>query len=103
VPPGVGAGVTTWAATAFRRDREKVLRRLEHKAELEALHVRLNHISERVGAPLVNVDADTGAVTRVRVERLAHFAGLDEFRVEGYKTDEAVEFWGDDPGRTHLR
>lgn len=82
----------TWAAAAFRNDREEVLRRLEHKAELEALHVRLNHISERVGAPLVNVDADAGAITRVRVERLAHFAGLDEFRVEGYQTDEAVEF-----------
>lgn len=96
-----GAGVMTWAAAAFRRDREQLLRRLEHKAELDAFHVRLNHLSERVGAPLVNVDADARAITRVRLERLAHYACLDEFRVEGDQTDEAVEFWGDDPGRPY--
>jgi hypothetical protein len=94
-----GAGVMTWAASTYRRDRADVLRELKHEAELEALHVRLNYISERVGAPLVNVDADAQAIVRVRVERLAHFAGLDEFRIDGFQTDDAVTFWSDDPGR----
>lgn len=43
----------------------------------------LNLMSQRLGLPTIDLNAEWEFVVRSRMERLAHFAGLDEFRVFG--------------------
>lgn len=77
------ATITAWAVNSYRTTTGQVGSELRRMAELDLLHARLNHISHRLEVPLVDLQSEIEAVLRAREERLAHFAGLDEFRPSG--------------------
>lgn len=75
--------VIVWAVSSYRARTEETTRELRHVSELDLLHGRLNHIADKLGLPLLNLQGEADAVLRAREERLAHFAGLDEYRQIG--------------------
>lgn len=78
-----GASIIVWAFQSFGKGQQGILDDLRRNAELDVLHARLNLISQHLGLPTIDLNAEWEFVVRTRMERLAHFAGLDEFRVFG--------------------
>lgn len=74
-----GTAMVAWATGTHRRERAAIETDLRRGAEVDLLHARLNHIAHHLGLPTINL-AEMDLVTVVRKERLAHWAGLDEFR-----------------------
>jgi hypothetical protein len=72
-----------WAGSAYRRGREGTRTDLRRVSELDLLHARLNHLALRLNAPTVGLSWEIEHVLEARRERLAHFAGLEEFRPPG--------------------
>lgn len=72
--------IIIWAVSSYNGEREIVTYGLRCEAERDLLHHRLNQIAERVGANQVDIDSELGRLLEERRERIAHFAGLDEFR-----------------------
>lgn len=75
--------VIAWAVNSYRTSTDSTGRELRRMAELDLLHGRLNHLAKRLDAPLIDLQAEIESVLVAREERLAHFAGLDEFRPSG--------------------
>lgn len=72
-----------WAVISYRARTEETSKELRHMAELDLLHSRLNHFAHKNGLPLLDLQSEIEAVLSAREERLAHFAGLDEYRPVG--------------------
>lgn len=72
-----------WAVISYRARTEETSRELRHMAELDLLHSRMNHFAHKNGLPLLDLQGEIEAVISSREERLAHFAGLDEYRPMG--------------------
>lgn len=77
------ASVIVWAVNSYRTSTDQLGRELRRTAELDLLHARLNHIANDLGLPTVDLQSEIEAILTAREERLAHFAGLDEFRPDG--------------------
>lgn len=77
------ASIVVWAVNSYRTSTDQFGRELRRMAELDLLHARLNHIAREFGLPMVDLQSEIEAILIAREERLAHFAGLDEFRPEG--------------------
>lgn len=91
-----GASIVLWAFRSFGESQQEVVDDLRRNAELDVLHARLNLISNHLGLPTINLDSEFELFVRTRMERLAHFAGLDEFRIfdDGWRPDEqSNRFW----------
>lgn len=69
-----------WAIISYRARTEQIYRKLRHRAELDLLHGRMNHVADKLGLPMVDLTDDIDAVLLAREERFAHLAGLDEYR-----------------------
>lgn len=80
-----------WAVNSYRTRTEDVTRDLRHMAEVDLLHARLNHIASKMELPMLDLQAEIEGVLRAREERLAHFAGLDEFRATGEQP--SADWW----------
>jgi len=87
-----GVSMIAWAAATYRSARQDIHAELRRTAEIDLLHARLNHLAAQVGARSLVIDHELEHVLGARIERLAHFAGLDEFRGE-YTTSAAQDFW----------
>jgi hypothetical protein len=74
--------VFIWAPASYHTAQQALRAALRRQAELDLLHARINQISARVGAPILDLDADIEPAVVARMERLAHFGSLDEFRLE---------------------
>lgn len=85
--------IVVWAIASYRRGDESTMSELRRTAEVDLLHGRLNQIACRVGAPLLIVDHELEHAIGARMERLAHFAGLDEFRERAHTNEEGHSFW----------
>jgi len=80
-----------WAVNSYRDKTEDLSRELRRMAELDLLHARLNHVSAHLGLPVVDLQSEIEAVLAAREERLAHFAGVDEFRPSG--SQPGAQWW----------
>jgi uncharacterized membrane protein YccC len=80
-----------WAASSYRQNREATEAELLRVAELDLLHHRLNTAAVKLDIPELDLNWEIEAVLTARMERLAHFAGLDEFRPK--PSAEGYEFW----------
>ena len=88
-----GVSIMVWAASAYGRDRDEIATDLRRNAELDLLHARLNQIAARVGARPLILDHELEHFVGYRMQRLAHFAGLDEFHGAAHTTPDAHLFW----------
>lgn len=86
--------VIVWAVNSYRTGTDEVGRELRRMAELDLVHARFNHLARRLDAPLLDLQGEIESVLAAREERLAHFAGLNEFRVPG--TQAGTEWWDSD-------
>lgn len=75
--------LVAWAVNSYRDKADDLSRELRRMAELDLLHARLNHVSAHLGLPVVDLQFEIEAVLAAREERLAHLAGVDEFRPPG--------------------
>lgn len=83
--------VILWALSSYGQASESVSVELRRVAEVDLLHARLNHISRALGAPSVDLDSDLEQITAAREERLAHYAGIEEFRPVA--SERGARFW----------
>lgn len=84
--------ILIWAVSSYRSGREETMKDLRRNAELDILHGRLNLICRHLELPVIDLDAEWEHAVQARIERLAHFAGLDEFRVQAH-SGPGAEFW----------
>ncbi len=77
---GWATSILVWAIGSYRRTRRDTSAVLRRAAETDLLHHRLNQAAPRLGIPVLDLDAELEAVLEARIERLAHYSGLDEFR-----------------------
>lgn len=84
-----------WAVASYRSGTDAVSAEVRRSAERDLLHARLNHLADRLGAPLVDIGGGgLDDTLRAREERIAHLAGLDELRPEDANA-RGYEFWND--------
>lgn len=83
--------LVAWAVNSYRDKTDDLSRELRQMAELDLLHARLNHLSAHLGLPLIDLQAEIESVLTAREERLAHFAGVDEFRPTGFQP--GAQWW----------
>ena len=88
---GWATSVLVWAIGSYRRTRRDTSAELRRTAETDLLHHRLNQAAPRLGIPVLDLDAELEWVLEARVERLAHYSGLDEFR--GQPQANGYDFW----------
>lgn len=75
-----GTAIVLWARASYRRAADAITTDLRRVAEVDLLHARLNQIAHHLGLPTLDLSCELEHVTIAREERLAHYAGLDEFR-----------------------
>lgn len=80
-----------WAVNSYRTRTDEIDRELRRTAELDLLHSRLNHLAHMLDLPTIDLQGQIESVLSARQERLAHFAGLDEFRPTGHQP--GAEWW----------
>lgn len=80
-----------WAVASYRRGRDETQIDLRRVAEIDLLHHRLNQAAPKLGIPRLDLEAQIEDVLAARMERLAHYAGLDEFRVN--PSSSGYDFW----------
>lgn len=80
-----------WATNSYRKGQDDTRQDLRRVAELDLLHHRLNQAAPHLDIPVLDLSSEIEVALRARMERLAHFAGLDEFR--GEATEEGYAFW----------
>lgn len=93
-----GVSVVVWVFRSFRTSQAEIRRSLWRSAELDLLHARINLISERLGIDTINLNEDFDQIVHARMERLAHFGGLDELRLFDDAWSPGVvgcEFWSE--------
>lgn len=88
-----GVQMMVWSVASYRHFGDDVRTDLRRNAEIDLLHGRLNHIGAKLGTRSLILDYELEHAVGARMERLAHFAGLDEFREEAHATAEGYEFW----------
>jgi hypothetical protein len=81
-----------WSVSSYRTGRDEAMKDLRRNAELDMLHGRLNLMSKHFGLPVIDLDAEWEHAVQARIERLAHFAGLDEFRLQTH-SGPGDDFW----------
>lgn len=84
--------ILIWSVSSYRTGRDETMQDLRRNAELDMLHGRLNLVSKHLGLPVIDLDAEWEHAVQARIERLAHFAGLDEFRLQTH-TGPGSDFW----------
>lgn len=84
--------ILVWSVSSYQTGREETLQDLRRNAELDILHGRLNLVSKQLGIQVIDLDMEWEHAVQARVERLAHFAGLDEFRLQTH-SGPGSEFW----------
>lgn len=84
--------ILVWSVSSYRTGRDETMQDLRRNAELDMLHGRLNLVSKHLGLPIIDLDTEWEHAIQARIERLAHFSGLDEFRLQTH-TGPGSEFW----------
>lgn len=85
---------TIWAVASYRSGTERTTESLLGIAERDLLHARLNHLADRLGVPLLNLnEGDLGGAIAVRLQRHAHLSGLEELGDYGFETEGGTKFW----------
>lgn len=94
-----GAAIILWAKASYGQERTRQREALARLAELDLLHLRLNHIAAHLGLPTLEPDSELDNALAHRIERLAHFTGLDEYREAGLDPHErpGALFWYEQP------
>ena len=90
--------ILVWTYRSFSEDQSEIRDGLRKDAEIDLLHARLNLLSQHVGLPTINLNETLDEIVRARMERLAHFGGLDEMRLfgDGWQPGEAgYAFWSE--------
>lgn len=83
-----------WALASYRGGNASTAESVRRIAEYDLLHGRLNHLCDRLDAPLLNLnEGDLNGAVAVRVQRHAHMSGLEEFGDSGYETEGGRAFW----------
>lgn len=82
-----------WARTSYRRERTELEQALSRAAETDVLHARLNKICAVLGIPPLDLDSELQGAIDARKERLAHYAGLDEYRSGSHAQGCPEGFW----------
>ena len=75
-----GVSLIVWARVSYQRQREDLRAELTRVTEVDLLHARLNRIDHALGLIPIDLDQKLQAVIDARMERLAHFGGVEEFR-----------------------
>lgn len=91
-----GASAAIWSMQTFRAGQRELVDELRRSAERDVLHARLNVLGNRLGIHPIDLNSEWDAIVRARMERLAHFSGLDEFRVFGddwMSPEDTHHFW----------
>ena len=91
--------ILVWTYRSFGEDLSGIRDGLRKDAEFDLLHARLNLLSHHLGIPAVNLNEVLDEIVRARMERLAHFGGLDEMRLFGdaWQPGEAgYAFWSEE-------
>ena len=83
--------ILVWSVSSYQTGREETLQDLRRNAELDILHGRLNLVSKQLGIQVIEevegeIDDETDPAGG------AHFAGLDEFRLQTH-SGPGSEFW----------
>jgi hypothetical protein len=81
-----------WARNSYRDKKEAAYQELRRLAELDLILARLNQIGSQIGVPPVHLDQQVDVIMNARMERLAHFTALDEFRFDLH-SDGGYGFW----------
>ncbi len=89
---GLGTSLLVWAVSSYRSTSDQTRQALRETAEVDLLHARLNQIARRVGAPTLELDWEFEHAIQARIERLAHYSGLEEFRAETHGVEDD-NFW----------
>lgn len=93
---GSAVSMVVWVIASYKGGREETKQEIKRVTELDVLHARLNQIAAAVGAPLLNLESEIEHATNARAERLAHFGGLDEYRLDfEHVGDDGYAFWDD--------
>lgn len=92
-----GVSICVWAVASHRRERDEVRSDLRRTAEVDLLHERLNDLVRAGGGRSLDIDHELEHAIGARMERLAHFAGLDEYRAEVHRTEEGYTWWQRQP------
>lgn len=95
---GFSVSVMLGAHNAFKRNVDNARRDVERIANRETLHARFNRLDHAAGLRIVDLDIELPQVEEIRMERLAHYAHLNEFRPDlRHHNDHmgAYEFWDD--------
>lgn len=83
-----------WAVASYSTGNVNVSESVRRIAEYDLLHARMNHLSDRLGAPLLNLnEGDLNGAVAVRVQRHAHLSGLEEFGDDINETEGGRTFW----------
>lgn len=85
------------AHAGFKRNVENVRRDVERIANRETIHARFNRIDNALGVRTIDLDVELPHIEEARMERLAHYTHLNEFRPPMTHAHEhvanAYEFW----------
>lgn len=93
---GSAVSMAVWVVASYRGGREETKQEIKRVTELDVVHARLNQIAHAVGAPLLNLESEIEHATNARAERLAHFGGLDEYRMDfEHVGEDGYAFWDD--------
>lgn len=93
---GAAVSMAVWVVASYKGGREETKQEIRRVAELDVVHARLNQIAHSVGAPLLNLESEIQHATNARAERLAHFGGLDEYRMDfEHGGEDGYVFWHD--------
>ncbi|MGH3966502.1 MAG: hypothetical protein ACRDRY_25235 [Pseudonocardiaceae bacterium] len=72
------------ALVSYRSGNASTAESVRRIAEYDLLHGRLNHLADRLGAPLLNLnEGNLNEAIAERVQRHAHMSGLEEFGGNG--------------------
>ena len=88
--------IVFWTTSSYKARQEVIISRLEHAAELDLLHARINQIAKRLNAPTVNLTEDLHSILMARQQRIAHLYGLEEFGPMGDYSYRGYPFWTQD-------
>jgi hypothetical protein len=91
------ASMMLGAHAAFKRNIESLRRDVERIANRETIHARFNRIDNALGVRTIDLDIELPHIEEARMERLAHYTHLNEFRPQmAYHHEhvaDAYEFW----------
>lgn len=86
-----GASLITWTVVSHQQSTAERRTELRRAAETDLILARLNQLGAAIGVPTLDLDMEFEPAVLARLERLAHYSGLDELRPVDAPLD--YSFW----------